>query len=606
MSAPEFVEPAGEVRLRFTHRGVVDDPPSFLFILPVLFVEFLAIAVTRSLLPSRLNAFFGDGVYYVIGVAETVKGLFAFGACPLFGKLSDVVGRRNCLLVTVVGTTAPCWVLAFTDDLWIYVTALGLSGMFAATFTLVFAYISDVVGPDERASAYGLALATLGLSFTIGPVLGAVAAERVGERRVFLVSLALAIFDALFIWLALPESNARAVRRDERRRRECSCANARATWTLPSLLTARSKQQLRVADLLNLRNATMRRQVVSGASSGASSPTSEEADQALLDTPFEEIPTKTQSGSASSEAWPLKLGSFDPLDTLQIFRGDPLLSRIAVIVLMYYSGVWALVTTIPIYVVRTFTLTSVDVGWLLAAYGLSTMVAEGVLVRCIVPALGEVGTLQLGLVAFAAQCVVIALARSVRMIFYSILLSLLSNLVYPAVSSLVARSVAPANVGEALGAINGVKAVTEGFGPLAFAALMANFEHTTLPGAPYLACSLFSLLALATSLRLPRDDAYARLRDRQMARDSGGGELSSLLSASDDEQDEDEFHLDPVAIATELRREDARRYEEEMGHHTHHDTRRDLELEEYRPGLSTSSATFITQLRPKGRPQPRS
>ena len=67
---------------------------------------------------------------------------------------------------------------------------------------MVFAYISDVVGPDERASAYGLALATLGLSFTIGPVLGAVAAERVGERRVFLVSLALAIFDALFIWLA--------------------------------------------------------------------------------------------------------------------------------------------------------------------------------------------------------------------------------------------------------------------------------------------------------------------------------------------------------------------------------------------------------------------
>ena len=77
MSAPEFVEPAGEVRLRFTHRGVVDDPPSFLFILPVLFVEFLAIAVTRSLLPSRLNAFFGDGVYYVIGNYHAPRPFFS-------------------------------------------------------------------------------------------------------------------------------------------------------------------------------------------------------------------------------------------------------------------------------------------------------------------------------------------------------------------------------------------------------------------------------------------------------------------------------------------------------------------------------------------------
>ena len=43
----------------------------------------------------------------------------------------------------------------------------------AATFTLVFAYISDVTPPSDRAAAYGSALATLGLSFTVGPPLGA-------------------------------------------------------------------------------------------------------------------------------------------------------------------------------------------------------------------------------------------------------------------------------------------------------------------------------------------------------------------------------------------------------------------------------------------------
>ena len=64
--------------------------------------------------------------------------------------------------MTVVGTTAPCWILAFTDNLWAYVCALGLSGLFASTFTLVFAYIADVVEATRRAPAYGAALATLG------------------------------------------------------------------------------------------------------------------------------------------------------------------------------------------------------------------------------------------------------------------------------------------------------------------------------------------------------------------------------------------------------------------------------------------------------------
>ncbi|EGB08937.1 hypothetical protein AURANDRAFT_37260, partial [Aureococcus anophagefferens] len=206
-------EPAGQVEAPRERRPVDAKPETYVFILPVLFVEFLAIAVTKSLLPARLNDFFGEEVYMVIGVAETVKGIFAFVACPLFGRLSDVVGRTSCLLVTVVGTTAPCWILAFTDNLWAYVCALGLSGLFASTFTLVFAYIADVVEATRRAPAYGAALATLGLSFTVGPVLGAFAARRVGDRRVFLVALALAILDVLIIGLALPESNEGALRR---------------------------------------------------------------------------------------------------------------------------------------------------------------------------------------------------------------------------------------------------------------------------------------------------------------------------------------------------------------------------------------------------------
>lgn len=447
------VEAAGAVEGMVFDRPPDDEPPNYVFILPVLFVEFLAIAVTRSLLPGRLNAFFGDRVYVVIGVAETVKGLLAFAACPLFGKLSDVVGRRPCLVVTVFGTILPCFCPAFTDDLWVYVTALGLSGLCAATFTLVFSYIADVVPAERRAPAYGLALATLGLSFTVGPPLGAYAARRVGQRLVFLVSLFLALFDVGFVLVALPESR----------------------------LVGRKRAEVATA------------------------------------------------------VGPIASAVFDPLDTLELFRGDPLLARVALVVLLYYSGVWALVTTLVIYVVRVFRLSTTQVGWLLGTYGLSTMVSEAGLVRWIVPALGERNTIRLGLVSFALQCVAVALARSFALVWASIVFSLLSNLVYPAASALVSRSVQPTAQGEAIGAINGVKALTEGAGPLAFASLMSTFENTPFPGLPYLACALVSILALAVTFNLPSDDAYASFRARADAKREGEHELVALLDDIDDQ-----------------------------------------------------------------------
>ena len=49
------------------------------------------------------------------------------------------------LLLTVTGTTVPIIALALTQSMWIYAVAQGLSGIFASTFTITFAYIADVV-----------------------------------------------------------------------------------------------------------------------------------------------------------------------------------------------------------------------------------------------------------------------------------------------------------------------------------------------------------------------------------------------------------------------------------------------------------------------------
>lgn len=46
----------------------------------------------------------------------------------MFGKLSDVIGRRKCLFVTVLGTASPILALCLTSNLWVYAAAAAFSG----------------------------------------------------------------------------------------------------------------------------------------------------------------------------------------------------------------------------------------------------------------------------------------------------------------------------------------------------------------------------------------------------------------------------------------------------------------------------------------------
>jgi hypothetical protein len=79
-------------------------PRSYTPILYVLFLEFLAISLTKSIVPKLLVDTYGSHTYIVVGVMETVKGILAFVSCPAMGKLSDRIGRKPCLLITVIGT----------------------------------------------------------------------------------------------------------------------------------------------------------------------------------------------------------------------------------------------------------------------------------------------------------------------------------------------------------------------------------------------------------------------------------------------------------------------------------------------------------------------
>lgn len=121
----------------------------------------------------------------------------------------------------------------------------------------------------------------------------------------------------------------------------------------------------------------------------------------------------------------------------------------------------------------------------------------------------------------------------------------MGNLVYPAISSLISRSVAASKQGEVLGAINGVRALTEGVGPLLFSCLFWYTENTFLPGSPYLIAAVVCLAALVLSFELPDsvDGDEGGLLLGTFGKDlpeggEGAEEMVGLL-ASDSSSDED-------------------------------------------------------------------
>jgi len=222
------------------------------------------------------------------------------------------------------------------------------------------------------------------------------------------------------------------------------------------------------------------------------------------------------------------------METMRIIAVDPFLRLVGKVAFLYYTALWSIISTLVLYAAKRFHLGPERLGELMSALGFSTMIAEAIMVRIMVPMLGEKRSMRLGLAAFGIQCVILGLAYEGWHLFACIIFSMLGNLVYPSLTSLVSSSVEPGAVGEALGAINGVKALTEGIGPLVFGSLMTISEKSALPGWPYLLAALIVYFAYYYSQFLPDsdDEEYVHELERKKQRQTSPPRYLRIFSCS--------------------------------------------------------------------------
>src|SRR5690606_23258362 len=110
------------------------------------------------------------------GLLMAIYSATQFVSAPLWGRLSDRIGRRPVLLATLGGTVAAYVWLGFADSLWTLFAARAVGGLMAGRIGTAFAYVAAVTTPQNRAKRMGLIGAAFGLGFILGPALGGILA----------------------------------------------------------------------------------------------------------------------------------------------------------------------------------------------------------------------------------------------------------------------------------------------------------------------------------------------------------------------------------------------------------------------------------------------
>lgn len=187
----------------------------------IVFVDLLGFSLILPLLPYYAESFGATAA--VVGLLVASYAAAQLAGAPLLGRLSDRIGRRPVLLLSVAGTflgflllglAAPLgrWIAGFTAPQavnWIILGVLFLSrildGLTGGNISVAQAYITDITDEQNRAKGLGMIGAAFGLGFIIGPAAGG-ALSQWGYNVPAFVAAGVSMLNWLAIFFFLPES----------------------------------------------------------------------------------------------------------------------------------------------------------------------------------------------------------------------------------------------------------------------------------------------------------------------------------------------------------------------------------------------------------------
>jgi DHA1 family tetracycline resistance protein-like MFS transporter len=173
-------------------------------ILGITFIDILGFSILIPLMPYYVKHFGAPDI--VVGALFATFALCQFVGGPVWGNVSDRIGRKTVLIVSQIGATIGWTVLAFAPSITIVFLARIIEGFSGGNISVTQAYVSDLVEPEKRGRAFSYIGAAFSAGLVFGPLAGGYLVGKYGYSTPFLLAAGLQVVTLIVTILVLPES----------------------------------------------------------------------------------------------------------------------------------------------------------------------------------------------------------------------------------------------------------------------------------------------------------------------------------------------------------------------------------------------------------------
>jgi EmrB/QacA subfamily drug resistance transporter len=167
-----------------------------------MFLSALDQTIVGPVLPKIVSDLHGSDVYTW---AVTIYLLTSTVTVPIYGKLSDLYGRKPILMIGITLFLAGSALSGLSAEMWQLVLFRGIQGLGAgALFPIALAIIGDLFTPAERGKYQGLFGLVFGVAFLAGPAIGGFLTDTFSWHAIFYVNLPIGAVALAVIWRLLP------------------------------------------------------------------------------------------------------------------------------------------------------------------------------------------------------------------------------------------------------------------------------------------------------------------------------------------------------------------------------------------------------------------
>jgi DHA1 family multidrug resistance protein-like MFS transporter len=170
-----------------------------------LLVVMLGYGMIQPILPFLITSLGASG--RDLGILAAVYAAMQLVFAPLWGTLSDRIGRKPVMLIGVLGYAIAMFIFGISTRFWMLFLARTFSGVLSsAAMPTAMAYLSDNMPEKKRSGAMGQLGAAVGLGVVLGPLLGGLLSSD-SLSLPFFIGAGLALVALLLVYLLLPESH---------------------------------------------------------------------------------------------------------------------------------------------------------------------------------------------------------------------------------------------------------------------------------------------------------------------------------------------------------------------------------------------------------------